>query len=203
MNYLKRCFLACQAVRKLWSTGTWNSVELPLPPRLLGKGSIREFKTYFDGESRVQVVTVEDVCKWLLRCEYVRDAELFFQDDYWQHPVTFEKLRKGDCEDHALWAWRKLNEIGTEALFVCGEWDRGAHAWVIFKKGNVEYLFETTAKKSDAMIRPRVLTDGHYSPHLAVDRHCRTYVYRGWLKRFTDEMPVGALISRTKMNSNL
>src|SRR5690348_3236184 len=46
-------------------------------------------------------------------CEYVRDP--VHERDFWQHPKTFEQLRKGDCEDHALWAWRKLTELGISA----------------------------------------------------------------------------------------
>ena len=42
---------------------------------------------------------------WLLGCVYARDRDLFRNPDYWQHPCNFEGLRKGDCEDFALWAW--------------------------------------------------------------------------------------------------
>src|SRR5205085_1473130 len=68
------------------------------------------FAWYFEGQSAVTVGSVDDVCEWLLECEYVHDPELFHEPDFWQHPRTFERLRKGDCEDHALWAWRKLVE---------------------------------------------------------------------------------------------
>ncbi len=33
----------------------------------------------------------------------------------------FRGKRRGDCKDHALWAWRKLNELGIAAELVCGQ----------------------------------------------------------------------------------
>jgi predicted transglutaminase-like cysteine proteinase len=34
-----------------------------------------------------------------------------------EHPGAFERRRRGDCEDFALWAWRKLAEVGVDAEF--------------------------------------------------------------------------------------
>jgi hypothetical protein len=49
-----------------------------------------------------------DVRNFLVGCTYVSDTELFGKRDYWQPPEDFEKRRKGDCEDFALWTWRQL-----------------------------------------------------------------------------------------------
>jgi len=67
------------------------------------------------GQSTVCVNDIAAICEWLADCEYVRDP--VHERDFWQHPKTFEQLRKGDCEDHALWAWRKLTELGIPAEF--------------------------------------------------------------------------------------
>jgi len=76
-----------------------------------------------------------------------RDASLFRESDYWQHPHTFEQLRRGDCEDFALWAWRKLIEIGIDADLVIGrrvppQSENSRHAWILFRRGGDEFLFE-------------------------------------------------------------
>jgi hypothetical protein len=58
---------------------------------------------------------------------------LFGEADFWQHPSTFERLRTGDCEDFAVWAWRKLIELGYDVDLVAGgvfgtaSWTAGTH----------------------------------------------------------------------------
>ena len=74
-------------------------------------------------------------------------SSLFNEIDLWQHPSSFEELRRGDCEDFALWAWRKLAELGIDAEFFVGrilsveepDVDR-QHAWVVFRVGDVQFL---------------------------------------------------------------
>ena len=68
----------------------------------------------------VPVQSIDDIVAWLQSCEYVTDLDLFHERDFWQHPGTFERLRRGDCEDFALWAWRKLAEVGIDAEFCVG-----------------------------------------------------------------------------------
>ena len=85
-----------------------------------GPGSRCDFSHYFEGESHVPVSSIDDIVKWLTSCEYVTDLALFHEQDVWQHPAAFEQLRRGDCEDFALWAWRKLAEVGVEAEFYVG-----------------------------------------------------------------------------------
>jgi hypothetical protein len=119
-----------------------------ISPGRLGPGSTRPFSWYFEGTSTVNVGNIEEVLQWLAGCTYARDIDLFHEPDYWQHPTTFEHLRRGDCEDHALWAWRNLVELGVKADFFIGqlkpESDRsGHHAWVVYERENVRYLLET------------------------------------------------------------
>ena len=119
------------------------------------------FRWYFEGESTVRTATVDDVCEWLGACQYVSDDQLFNEADFWQHPRTFEQVRKGDCEDHALWAWRKLIELGHPAEFFVGQWLEGGgahhdgHAWVVFEQDGQRFLLEAVTKdEKHVMIRP-------------------------------------------------
>jgi len=148
-----------------------------------GAGSRRPFAEYLNGESRVQVQSVEDICRWLQRCEYVRDSELFNQRDVWQLPREFEALRKGDCEDHALWAWRKLKELNIPAEFVVGrtQWGdngngirQGTHAWITYRENGRTYILETTHKKQK-LIYPLEAIQERYHPWYSVDKASRTF----------------------------
>ena len=98
----------------------WEGVPMRVPARLFGPGSEQPFAQYFEGESGVPVESIDDIVAWLQSCEYVTDLEQFNQRDFWQHPRAFEQLRRGDCEDFALWAWRKLAEVGIDAEFCVG-----------------------------------------------------------------------------------
>ena len=92
----------------------WERLPYTVKARAFGRGSIHPFPWYFEGGSAVEVKSLEDICAWLMECQYVADPDLFNESDFWQHPRTFERLRQGDCEDHALWAWRKLVELGFD-----------------------------------------------------------------------------------------
>lgn len=159
----------------------WERLEVALPPQVFGRASTREFARYLEGVSRVQVRSVAEVCAWLRACERQDDASLFFEADYWQHPVTFEQFRKGDCEDHALWAWRQLRQLGYRTQFVAGLWRKTPHAWVVWNDGEADHLYETTAKIGP-MERPLGHHQTEYCPALAVDEQLRTYVYQGYLQ---------------------
>jgi hypothetical protein len=115
------------------------------------------------------------------------DDELFNETDFWQHPRTFEHLRKGDCEDHALWAWRKLIELGYPAEFFVGQWSaggddpHGCHAWVVFERDGERYLLEAVDKDRGSMIRPVRDVRAEYSPHFSVDAQLTMHSYAGYL----------------------
>jgi len=62
-------------------------------------------------------------------------------------PEEFERSRKGDCDDFAMYAWRQLLEMGYKTRFVVGSagpWNQG-HAWVTFEKEGKHFLLEPTA----------------------------------------------------------
>ena len=157
-----------------------------VPASVFGPGSERPFAEYFAGESCVRVRSIEDIVAWLQTCEYVSDLELFRERDVWQHPRFFEQLRRGDCEDFALWAWRKLAEIGIEAQFcvgrvICGDRpgiDR-QHAWVVYRVDGTEFLFEPAARAPSRMIRPLADAMDEYVPHFAVNHQFDTNAFVG------------------------
>ena len=75
--------------------------ELPLHPVFwrFGPGSRHRFSWYFEGTSSVTISSLAELLGWLGTCRYVGDKELFQEEDFWQHPRTFERLKEGDCED--------------------------------------------------------------------------------------------------------
>lgn len=157
----------------------WARIPMDVPVQAFGLASNREFCRYLEGVGRVVVQSVDDICRWLRECEALADEELFVQPDYWQHPVTFEHLRKGDCEDHSLWAWRQLLGLGLPTLFVAGLWQSLAHTWVLFEQAGETFLLESTAKDA-SILQPLAAVRGRYCPALAVDGACQTYVFQGY-----------------------
>jgi Bacterial transglutaminase-like cysteine proteinase BTLCP len=157
-----------------------------VPVSAFGPGSRQPFADYFQGESGVAVRSIDDIVAWLQTCEYVTDFELFHECDVWQHPGAFERLRRGDCEDFALWAWRKLAEIGIDAEFCVGRVicdDRAQvdrqHAWVVYRVNGTAYLFEPAARTRPRMIRPLVDAMNDYVPHFAVNHQFETNAFAG------------------------
>jgi hypothetical protein len=169
------------------SDSPWQRVPMAVPATAFGPGSRWQFPHYFEGESGVRVTCIDDIVEWLGRCEYVSDAEQFQQQDVWQEPCAFEQRQRGDCEDFALWAWRKLTEIGVDAEFyvgrvVCGA-DRTArqHAWIVYRAEREEILFEPAARDRYRMIQPLAAVKDAYLPHFAVDRRFVTSAFVGCL----------------------
>ncbi len=157
-----------------------------VPFRRFGTGSQNDFRWYFERESQVQTATVAEVCGWLQQCRYVSDQEQFNARDHWLHPVEFEVNRQGDCEDHALWAWRKLVELGLPAEFVVGQakWadDHAteAHAWVTFVQDGRDYLLEATAKTN--LLHPLESTASRYQPWYSIDQDFQTYQHNRYIQ---------------------
>ncbi len=156
----------------------WRKQARKIPYKKFNSYANREFEWYFTGESSVKVNNVAEICDWLTACEYRYDKNLFMEAEFWQHPVTFEQIRKGDCEDHALWAWRKLVNLGFKAEFVVGKMkDGGGHAWVFFEQNGHHYLLEATNKRG-SIVRPIEKAKGDYIPEYGVDQHLTTFLYQ-------------------------
>jgi hypothetical protein len=174
------------AARLFGRESAWERVTMEVPATAFGPGSQQPFVEYFRGESCVRVESLDDIVAWLQTCEYVSDLEQFQKRDFWQHPGAFERRRRGDCEDFALWAWRKLAEVGIDADFcvgriICGdrpEIDR-QHAWVVYRIEGTAYLFEPAARVRTKMIRPLADVMGEYVPHFAVNHRFDTHAFVG------------------------
>jgi hypothetical protein len=174
------------ATRLIGRESAWERLRMPVPPGAFGPGSERPFAQYFEGESSVRVASIEEIVAWLQTCEYVSDVELFRKRDFWQHPSAFERLRRGDCEDFALWAWRKLGELGIDADFCVGRvvsTDRPAvdyhHAWVVYRVDGTAFLFEPATRTPAKTIRPLADAMGEYVPHFAVNHRFETNAFVG------------------------
>jgi predicted transglutaminase-like cysteine proteinase len=136
----------------------------------------------------VRVSSIDEIVEWLRTCEYVSDAEQFHQPDVWQDPCAFERRQRGDCEDFALWTWRKLAEINVDAEFFVGRVACGSnpangrqHAWVVYRDERDEMLFEPAARQRHEMLRPLAAVRDSYVPHFAVDRRFVTSAFVGCL----------------------
>src|SRR5262245_1061363 len=174
------------AERVVAHESVWDRVAIDVPASVFGCGSHEPFAVYFEGKSSVRVESIDDIVTWLHTCEYVSDLELFHEGDVWQHPDVFEQRKRGDCEDFALWAWRKLAELGIDAEFCVGraiasdgpENDR-QHAWVLYRVDDIAFLFEPAARTADAMIRLLNEAMCDYVPHFAVNRRFETTAFAG------------------------
>ena len=141
----------------------------------------KDFRYFFQGDLKSNVHSLDELCTWLRDCEYISDRAQFRKSDYWQHPCEFERTRKGDCEDHALWAWRKLVELGFEAEFVIGK----KHAWVQFTKDGKLYLLETITKKTSMWFPVDEVKD-QYIPHWSINGKFQRFSYAGLLEYLKD-----------------
>lgn len=99
---------------------------------------------YLSQPLAVKCETIADVCAFLTNCRAVSDKQQFGKEDYWQPPEDFEKSKKGDCDDFALWTWRELLAMGYRSRFVVGRHGKYGigHAWVTFEKDGKNYLVE-------------------------------------------------------------
>ena len=164
-------------LRALRFDDPWERFSHRVPVYKYGGGSWRDFSWYFEGESAVSVKNLDEIQNWLLGCVYADDMALFQERDFWQHPRTFEQLRKGDCEDHALWAWRKCVELGMDAELVSGQQlsesgvsdENSGHVWVVLTKDDQRHIFETAAKSKERMLRPFDDVRREYRPEFGVD----------------------------------
>ena len=169
----------------------WQRFPQAVPLERYGAGARRSFDWYLEGQSIFPLASVDELKAWLLGCAYVRDPELFNEVDFWQHPCTFERLRMGDCEDFALWAWAQLVRLGYEAEFVAGRWrqagEASGHAWVLFAEAGRRLVFDPVIRDAAAMVRPLEEVRQEYVPEVSVDGRLRRYVYGGYFHRLRAE----------------
>ena len=124
--------------------------------------------TYLSQPLSINCKNLEEVRLFLAQCRYVSDQEQFDEKDYWMPPQEFEKRKKGDCDDFALWTWRQLLAMGYEARFVVGEAGRygNGHAWVTFTENGQTFLVESMIAWVESTL-PR-LSALRYQPGVSV-----------------------------------
>ncbi len=126
-------------------------------------GNTHPWNRYFNRPLRTKPRTLAEIESFLHGCKYLSDRRTRSQEDYWEPPDVFEGRKTGDCEDHAIWAWRHLDELGCKTRFVLGK-SSGWHAWVhIFVNGRA-YLLEATQKSK---LFPNAAS---YDAHWSVER---------------------------------
>ncbi len=143
----------------------------------LADGEIRSYKQPRDGS--LYLKDIDELRAFLKTCTYISDKEQFDKDDYWQPPEEFEELRKGDCEDFALYAWRQLVRLGYKARFVVGFSGRygEGHAWVTLERNGRYYICEPLACAFSRLPRLSMI---RYRPDTSIewdDDKVRYYVH--------------------------
>jgi len=111
---------------------------------------------------------IDELRQFLFTCKYVSDEEQFGKSDYWLPPEEFEKCKKGDCEDFALYTWRQLIEMDIKSRFVVGESGRygSGHAWVTMQMDGRYFLFEPLACAFKKLPRLSMI---RYNPEISVE----------------------------------
>ena len=136
-----------------------------------GLGLAASFEDYLKAELGVPVGKWEEIREFLRGCVYARDREVHGRDELWLHPEDFERLRVGDCEDHALWAWVRFVRLKWDARFTAGRRAGGGHAWVTIYQGRQVSVCETTAKRSASFLMESAdESAAAYIPIWTVDR---------------------------------
>jgi hypothetical protein len=152
---------------------------------------------YLSQPLSVECKNLEDLRSFLRKCRYVSDEEQFGIPDFWIPPEEFEKSRKGDCEDFALYAWRQLLSLGYSARFVGGKHGRygEGHAWVTFKQEGKTFLLEPQACSVGPHL-PRLSTLA-YTPDVSVEWDGqKAHFYSHKARKFIPPVPqIPALVS--------
>lgn len=172
--------------RGMTDVDRWERLDTAAPMREYEAGKETDFASYLAGASLVAVRDTHEVEAWLRGCEYEREPE---RPEAWSaRPSHFERERRGNCFDHALWAWRRLRELGHDAELVMGRRDRdrqeARHAWVVVRAPGGDVLWETVEKDDEAMVRPlRDLPVDEYWPEHGIGAQGQRFVYGGYLPR--------------------
>ncbi len=165
----------------------WTPIDgVQISVQAFGEGSIHPFSSYFEGTLRTPIGTIDDVMQWLRGCRYEADVQQFGVADFWLPPIEFEKSRRGDCDEHALWAWRALSELGVEARLFSGLLVKSSslrlhHLWVVMRLDGEDVVMEATAKGREPMLIPLTAARDIYQPFCSVDRQFRVQCFGGLL----------------------
>lgn len=166
----------------------WKWQYKDIPNNFFGPGCKHSFEHYVSGESNIDVNNLDQLCDWLATCDYVADIIKHGKHDYWTHPDDFERERSGDCEDFALWAWRKLKQMNLSAEFMVGKLIQPDgrienHAWLMLIENDNRIILETTAKNKQTMLKPFEQYHPYYLPFAAVTAEFRKKAYTSLIAR--------------------
>jgi hypothetical protein len=142
------------------SKPTGKRIRVFHPTFPMGRFLTQPLSNHFDNINELRV--------FLFSCKYVSDKDQFGKDDYWLPPEEFEKSKKGDCEDFALYAWRQLIEMGIKSRFVVGESGRYGygHAWITIERNGRYFLLEPLASAFRQLPRLSMI---RYKPEISVE----------------------------------
>ena len=164
----------------------WERLNARVPLPQFGSGARHDFRWYLDGDAAQAPGSLEEIIEWLAGCEYASDEALFAEPDFWQHPRTFEHLRRGDCEDFALWAWRNLLRLGYDADLVVGRCvpparERSRHAWIVFRRDGETFLYEPSQRTGEQAITRLNEVRDRYIPEFGVGPDAQRFAFSGYL----------------------
>lgn len=166
----------------------YERMTMSIPLQRLGAPHARAFVDYLAGPSHVAVESLDDIEAWLRECRYLAAPER--SDDWTTLTTRFETTRIGNCLDHALWAWRKMREVGYVPELVVGVADpndrpHDRHAWVSIHDGDKRWIVEAITKlPGHPMIKPSALDRDIYWPEIGVDSEGTPFGYTGMIRYF-------------------
>ena len=179
-------FVFRRVVRYVKIGDRYERQDISVPPSWFAAPSHGAFADYRAGHSDVPVQTLQDIETWLRGCEYV--ATRTRNPDWTQLCRQFETERVGNCLDHALWAWRKMLELGYQAELVFGRPDPHAkvqwrHAWIVLTYNERRMWFESVTKEpAKPMLLRLSYDDDTFWPEAGVDAENKCFGYTGMLR---------------------
>ena len=140
-----------------------------------------------------QCATIKEVREFLQDCKYISDKKQFNKEEFWLPSDEFEKGKKGDCDEFALWTWRQFISMGYKARFVIGQTGKSGkgHAWVTIEKDGKNYIVEPQAWRYGEKL-PR-LSVAHYKPTVSVEWNGKRLRYFAH-KPLKTGLPVGLFL---------
>lgn len=154
----------------------WNGLPVRLRPGWIFP--VDDLQSFLTDSTSLKLRTPTEVLLWLRNCRYEPDESRFGKRDHWQKPSEFEKAGRGDCEDHALWAWCQLHRMRVDARFVVGLYRRPVrrtlHAWVTLPWQDGLFLLDGTGGNERNLLDEETARK-LYLPLFSVDGKGRLY----------------------------
>lgn len=155
---------------------SWNGQTVAMTPfdlKIMGSGfyTIREEVT--DKERR----TIQEIFNEAATFQYSRDPE----GDMWQDPSITEKLKRGDCEDMAVWVYRELKRSGYDDVrIMVGKFelhDKRFHTWVVCRLEGADVIIDPALQRG-VWLRAEISTDLYLPAYSFDGRNKYTHTLR-------------------------